>query len=164
MKYLVKGTDTYMSDETMFEWIVEAESEREAEQKALEDLSAKAKISEIKHLSPQEAADIEYRTLTQDVRYFYLLHLLGDIPFMQYNQKAKELEQDPCFLYNALSFYNKYMRCMRMIHRITKKEITVADAEKATDRLMKAVSEEEFIGTLESIRREQTAKTAQGEN
>ena len=75
MKYLVKGTDTYMSDETMFEWIVEAESEREAERKALEDLSAKAKISEIKHLSPKEAADIEYRTLTQDVRYFYLLHL-----------------------------------------------------------------------------------------
>ena len=128
MKYLVKGTDTYMSDETMFEWIVEAESEREAERKALEDLSAKAKISEIKHLSPQEAADIEYRTLTQDVRYFYLL------------------------------------RCMRMVHRITKKKITVADAEKATDRLMKAASEEEFNGTLESIRRAQEAKTAQGEN
>lgn len=147
MYYLIKGT---CNDEMggTFDWIVEANSEREA--KAM--LFDGEECVEIREISVEERIEREENCFRQSVKWDYIYRRYGDCSIREFSKIQKQLETDPEIYYEALVDFNKAQRfAKRLSRREGAASLTVAEYKNILNQLIDAKTEEEFNSILRSV-------------
>lgn len=153
MYFLVLGVD-----DGSFEWVIEADSIESARQNAMKDLSADDKITSIKELSINECIGLGYKELSNEIkRYYFESHYdMKTITVREYVEIEKQFKENSNEYYKALKDFNKKLRLLRLLNRVTDVyDMKLGELKKCMNSLSQAKTEEEFNEILNEAKENQ---------
>lgn len=149
MVYSVKG-----GGENVFEWLIEADSEKDAEKQARGSMSDDDKIKSVTILSGEESVERALEYFKDDLIRLYIEEKYGvsDVTSKEFINIKKVLSI-PENYYKIIMEHNAKLRTLRVIKRVTDiDKLSFKTLKESLNKLYSAKTDEEFNNELNELK------------
>lgn len=149
MVYSVKG-----GGENVFEWLIEADSEKDAEKQARGSMSDDDKIKSVTILSGEESVERALEYFKDDLIRLYIEEKYGvsDVTLKEFINIKKVLSI-PENYYKIIMEHNAKLRTLRVIKRVTDiDKLSFKTLKESLNKLYSAKTDEEFNNELNELK------------
>ena len=154
MYFLVKGKCVGECQGT-FEWVITADSKKDAIIDAKKDLTKQDVITEVEELSVEQCIDREMEDIKSEIKWQYLVahYDYGKVSIRSFYSAKKEFEKLPENFYKAVKEANMKLRLLRRIERfIDVEEVKLKDIRKFLTEAVKAETEEQLTEIINKFK------------